>query len=472
MANGTTDFEKYPKYQLDKHGKVIKQILNTAESVFGMAEEKPVIKNTVGGGQHIVNEDNKPAVFTDDFLISEPQGVIYISPINKSVAIANYAKDEDIINMFKSQEEGDDTTNNEAELIPTPTPIIAFSSDNTRVFAYKLDTDGNPTTEEDTEPLYYFIDTDVLGNVKTSHSWYQSAITLPEFDSRKCSFQVIGAITPGDDFKTTDSEPALLYRIAPGLPVSSTCIDTDTGIKTCIVKKPTDDFLEVENKVPILNNPELINKVVYWVDSYNYETGSTNLKIQEGEVLDSESIELNLGEALFARIDCQVNPSAENTTFNTTNTLILTSQIKYTNFRTLQAPNILYNTTSKIATISHVDAMNPEQVTGRGFVFSIQRYNESTWSTEQVIYGDDPIEIPLAHIGDTLRVKSIAQFYNDSSYSYKTACEHVDGDSCDDDTTGDGTQEELFVDFAASDIVTAEYYEPQDTDWYGGEFTD
>ena len=58
MALGTTDFEKYPKYQLDKHGKVIKQILNTAESVFGMADEKPVIKNTVGGGQFIVNEDN------------------------------------------------------------------------------------------------------------------------------------------------------------------------------------------------------------------------------------------------------------------------------------------------------------------------------------------------------------------------------------------------------------------------------
>ncbi|MBO5424059.1 MAG: hypothetical protein J6A25_00930 [Lachnospiraceae bacterium] len=470
MANNTTgmsDFEKYPKYQLDKHGKVIKQILNTAESVFGMAEEKPVIKNTVGGGQYIVNEDNKPAVFTDDFLISEPQGIIYISPINKSVAIANYAKDEDIINMFKSQEEGDDNADNEAELTPAPAPIIAFSSDKTRVFAYKLDIDGNPTAEENTEPLYYFIETDILDNVKTSHSWYQAAITLPEFDSRKCSFQVIGAITPGDDFKTNDSEPALLYRISPGLPVSSAYMNTDTGIKTCTIKKPTDDFLEVENKVPILNNPELVNKVIYWVDSYDYETGTTSLKVQEGEVLDSNSIELNLGEVLFAKIDCQLNPSVENATFNTNNTLILTSQIKHTNFRTLQTPNILYNTTSKIATISHVDAINPEQVTGRGFVFSIQRYNESTWSAEQVIYNDDPIEIPLAHIGDTIRVKSIAQFYNDSSYSYKTACEHVD-----DDTPGDSTQEELFVDFAASDIVTAEYYEPQDADWYGGDFID
>lgn len=463
MALGTTDFEKYPKYQLDKHGKVIKQILNTAESVFGMADEKPVIKNTVGGGQYIVNEDNKPAVFTDDFRVEAQQGGIYITPIDKSVAIANYATDEDIINMFKSQEgEGGGDADDDTELTPALTPVIAFSSDKTRAFAYELDIDGNPTTEENTEPLYYFIDTDVLGNVKTSHSWYQAAITLPEFNARKCSFQVIGAITPGDNFTTADSEPALLYRIAPGLPVSSAYIDVETGIKTCTITKPTDDFLESENKVPILNNPELVNKVVYWVDSYDYETGVASQKVQEGEVLNSTSVELNLGEVLFAKIDCKLNSSMENATFSTNNTLILTSNVKYTNFRTLQTPSILYNTTSKIATVSHVDAINPEQVTGRGFVFSIQRYNESTWGPEQVIYGDNPIEIPLMHVGDTLRVKSIAEFYNDSGYNYKTACEHE----------GDDPQEEVFVDLTASGIVTAEYYEPQDTDWYGGEFID
>ena len=66
-----TDFEKYPKYHLDTHGITVQKILNTAEDVFGMAidsQETPVIQREVGGGQNIVNDKNRHALFCLRFL--------------------------------------------------------------------------------------------------------------------------------------------------------------------------------------------------------------------------------------------------------------------------------------------------------------------------------------------------------------------------------------------------------------------
>ena len=464
MANGTTtDFEKYPKYQLDKHGKVIKQILKTAEDVFGMADSQPIIKKKVGGGQNIVNEDDKPAIFTDDLTPNESEGKIYISPLNKSVAIANYATNEDIVNMFKTPTDSDDS-DSETTLVTAPTPVIAFSEDKTKVISYKLDENGETTTEENTEPLYYNIDTDVLGSLKTSHSWYQAAIELPELNPRVLSYQVIKAVTPGDDIETYDSEPALLYRISPGLPVSSATIDSAGNKEVCIMK-PTADFLKEENKVPVLTNPDLTNKVYYYVDKCDYGTGV----ITTGEIIEVDEsvkppITLGIGECLFSGIDCQFNSAAENPTHTADNTIRLTAQVKYTNFKKLPAPNIMYNSVNKLVTVDHVDPINEEVKTNRCFIYSIKKYNEDIWSAE-VVSTNGKLEVTLEHTGDVLRVKSRAEFYNDSSYEYCTACECTDNGASEGDTTL------AYVDLEASNIAEAKAYTPTDSDWYGGDIT-
>ena len=105
-------FDNYPKYQLTKHGKVINNILKTAESFFGMNYEFtdatindgfPKLNGTIGGGKKIVDEENTSAVFESQLSVVENEGKLVITtdktdPIG--LALSNYATKGQIEDLF------------------------------------------------------------------------------------------------------------------------------------------------------------------------------------------------------------------------------------------------------------------------------------------------------------------------------------------------------------------------------------
>ena len=105
-------FDNYPKYQLTKHGKVINNILKTAEAFFGMNYEFtdatindgfPKLNGTIGGGKKLIDAENTTAIFESQIALAEDAGKLVLTTDNKEeigLALSNYATEDHIKALF------------------------------------------------------------------------------------------------------------------------------------------------------------------------------------------------------------------------------------------------------------------------------------------------------------------------------------------------------------------------------------
>ena len=425
MALGTTDFEKYPKYQLDKHGKVINQILTTAEKVFGMAipkDETPQIKSEVLGGEHIKNNNKQPAIFTDDFKVTQTESshtALCIEPITQYVAIANYAIEADISSIFNkiddSPESGSDI------LVNAETPTINFSTVDGKLTVVAHFDSG----AEILDPFRFSVLTDELGSLTEEETYYQNALTLPEFGPIKLCLQTISAVTEGDNIKTLDSAPANLYRVSPGTPTIISSNSTNNTIIS-VIKAPTRDFLEAENKIPVLTNSDFNTAVEYFIKTCDYATGniSTTSTVQFGEgQVESTNITLQLGQALYTKINMEFASSGS--TFNSSNTILDIPTATVANYKKLNAPNLSINPATKYATIQFATNAVDTVYTTKAFIYNIRRFDQDDWGDDIIIEvpTTGSVTVKLDNVGDAIRVKACAECYKDSDYNYVTLCD-------------------------------------------------
>lgn len=134
MATNTTDFEKYPKYRLDKHGIVINRILTNAESVFGMAANTAAdvkLRSNIHGGKFIKeDENNTSAIFANDFNLEHlNDGIVTISSDNElhvELAVASYADADQIKAIFTTIEAENTDIDPEDEPEALAAPEIDF----------------------------------------------------------------------------------------------------------------------------------------------------------------------------------------------------------------------------------------------------------------------------------------------------------------------------------------------------------
>ena len=451
MALGTTDFEKYPKYQLDKHGKVINQILTTAEQIFGMAvpkNETPQIKAEVLGGQNIKNDNKQPAIFTDDFTVNTETGSsyasLYIDPIKQYVAIANYATESDVCDIFNKVDEPDATDPSTLPLAETPIAEFVSTADGVMI------TTRFDSGAEVVDPFCFSVSTDEIGSLNIAEeTYYQETLTLTDFNPVKLCLQTIKITTEGDNIETFDSIPACLYRISPGTPTIISSKSTNNSVIS-VVKAPTRDFLEAENKIPVLTNSDFNTSVEYFVKTCDYATGTilTSSIVQFGEgQLESTNIELELGEALYTKINMSFADTGD--TFNSSNTILSIPTAVVANYKRLNAPNLSINKINKMATISFAAAAPETVLTTKAFIYNIRRFGQDDWSEDQIIAvptsGDTTVSVQLDNVGDAIRVKACAECYQDSYYNYATLCE-CDPNQPDNDTV------EGEIDYLASGI--------------------
>ena len=131
-----TDFEKYPKYLLNKHGKVIQNILSNAETVFNMdadpgKNDDPVaIQIPLFGGENLRNEQDYAPIFEDaiNLQVDSETGIQSVGVkknkdgLELKMAIAEFATEDNILAMFPDMSFLE-------ELLPEPAPSLTFSTD-------------------------------------------------------------------------------------------------------------------------------------------------------------------------------------------------------------------------------------------------------------------------------------------------------------------------------------------------------
>lgn len=461
MSNITSDFEKYPKYHLDKHGKIIQQILDTADTVFGMApssEEVVGFKQTVTGAQHLLNDAGSRAVFTDDFHIDLEKGQVSLgSAVDTKLALANYATDADIKAIFTEVDTGDDVITPEQ----LPTPIAVFSTDASAVSV--TDEEGTPV---DTD-FYYTVETETLGIALEIQDSFQKEIELPELPKLPC-IQKITVICPGDDIFTLDSEAATLYRICAGIPELSVNSSNIFEIQPLTAVNPLDP------KAVLFNSADVSHEVRYTLLSYDYdekvESSTSNSLTTEAVI-----VTLHPGDTLEATIATTINDltSTEEYTpiFTAENTRIVPAVVRYSNLRQLNRPAIEYNSALKTVTLTHSNIDGTSDVS-KLFVCGIRRVTDNNWQdiSDYIISPVDPdagdlvtsLTLDVSHLstGDSIRVKSVAQHYADSPYAYFTLTNTTPS------TPSDPVEPAVnVIDSVASGILTSEKYDFNNYDW-------
>ncbi len=237
MATGISDFEKYPKYLLNKHGKIIQNILSNAESVFNMDavpgdDRDPIaIQAPIKGGENLHNANGVSPVFKDAFAIHEDTttGIksvgLDLDGISEDpeikMAIAEFATVEDINSIFTHLDPDGEPI---IETKPLPQPIISLIADNTTQFSI---TNGSITedTAQDLVGLTNYllhIYEDDISNVQDSPEYWPTIrqfmyidqvtetdpliVDAPEITASPASrFQKIYIQAIGDDFNSNSS---------------------------------------------------------------------------------------------------------------------------------------------------------------------------------------------------------------------------------------------------------------------------
>lgn len=449
-----TDFEKYPKYHLDTHGRIVQQILDNAETVFGMApegEDVPTIQSTVGGGQHIVNERNRRAIFGDDFTLDNMGGIVIRSAGNDNIkaAVANYATEDDILDIFASS--------TSADLIPANTPKILITGSQISI---SLDgSDGAyQNIEELTDTKLYYQVTN-LSSGDSTYTAVKMASELMSFAPNSCGVTKVGIIIPGDQVTTADSEPAYIYFIHPGLPEY-----TNTA----------NQYVFPNTEPSILGSINCFNSSIKYKEAtYNYTNG--DFKEEDVEELSADSLDITLteGKSIEIYYDVTFKEEVAEPTYDKAMTIICQPKLQLANYRKLTRPAISASNSLQFLTFAHgalVEDLGVAAV-AKSYVYSIQRTTESAWSADcYITTNEEPpqriINTPVVIAneftggrlvtGDLIRVKSVAaNYYYDSDYTYFVIPTAT--------TPGSGIYDGLVIDNATNGIVSAEPYTTTDS---------
>lgn len=450
---GISDFEKYPKYQLDKHGRIIKRILNTADSVFNMATENeiPEIQKTVKGGEKILDSQGTSAIFTSQISHIPDQGIINVSlpetadkPKIIPFAIGHFADEASIKSLFSGEGEPNDNT----PLVKLETPELCFTQDLKSLFV--IDKTNSSFIEPKLGHFCYKIITQT-DNTQATETVYQDILDLPTVNNEEIVYQTIEASILGDGVTSTTSDSAVVKRLSVGIP-TITITDSDSSIVGTI-SVPQSELLTKLNAD---------YKLYIATSLYNYETGVLSSS-EKTEIAPGSAYELGLGGAIIAWRVCN-SPDLFKLTVNQDGQIIACTgdliveepaQIRITNFKTLNPPIFSQNTFNNEFVFSHYTGPNDKIFTQRSFIYSIKKAGLDYFSEEQQYLGDTLV-IPVSE-GDIVKVKSVADFYNDSAYV-------VSEPYSEDFTPVDPIIPE--IDLAASGIIDIIHFDPDGTEWY------
>lgn len=398
-----TDFEKYPKYLLNKHGKVIQNILSNAEAIFNLDANPndpndPIkLQAQVMGGENLRNAKNAAPIFENaiKFHTDTDTGVTSIGLTLDSeaeepdllMAIANFADEAAVSQLFN--------TNNSSEFTESlPTPAISFSADYNTI---KLTTEGDSLL-----PMYYLL-------AVTS---YDSADTEPQvnyyyFDGNVTELPLINPIIEnntilqlytvsaiGDSFNTSNSTPSnnlqKLFLAAPKISFISESGDSENEkhvYKVEYIGQIQPDNITITSK--------------YHHTRYNYSTHTVTTvaeTIIEPEI--STEVTLQLGDTLTS----QTSGTA------TDDTIIINSATT--------EPKTLYKQLTS--------APNPQKIkSGVGYIYTLlpdQYRNDVAY-----IYTDIDGTEKVNNIIFTCRVKKAGQADFGQSMSITADCQLIDG---------------------------------------------
>ena len=395
-----TDFEKYPKYLLNKHGIIIQNILSNAESVFNLDanpnDENDVVQlqAPVKGGEFLKNSANASPIF-EDAIATHTDADTGITAIGLKLdptatqpdmlmAIANFADDEAISQLFN--------TNNSSNLAETlATPEITFNDDYTMI---ELSTEGASLP-----PMYYLLTTTehCLSTEAVDYKYFNAAttefvISSPIIDDYS-KLQVFTVTAVGDSFNTKNSEPSntlkKLFLAAPKISFISESGDGENEQHTYNVSYL--DNLQPENVT--------INSK-YYHTRYNYMT-NTVTKVEESpiELGSSTNVTLCLGDTL----------TGQTTATTTDDTVIINNTA---------APATLYKYVSS--------APNPQKIkSGSGFLYRLspdQYRNEIAYTYTDL----DQLE-KINNIIFICRIKKSGQTEFGAPITVTADCQNVSG---------------------------------------------
>lgn len=245
-----TDFDKYPKYLLTKHGKDIQNILNNAETFFGMQADSAAnvaIKQELSGGELLRNANGEAAVFRDAFTIMSEAGKVAIAledatdydpetevPAPVEVALANYATDSDIQKLF----EADPDSGDEPSITQKSTPVISFAENN----QIQISSPGNDGNRYLIQQVTYNADSTNKQELYTYT--YESVFTISDIIASDiaciCEYSVFSV---GNNITTLTSEKSntlTIVYLAPVIPEYTA--DLDAGGKKYKLSYPAESL--------------------------------------------------------------------------------------------------------------------------------------------------------------------------------------------------------------------------------------
>lgn len=458
----TTDFHKYPKYNLDKRGYAIQEILDVASETFGMLynlEENPAdhpsLQKTVGGAENLQNSDGAKILFLDQIDVVPEDGKInlILDTTNPSVvpaAIGNYATDEDIKALFA-------TVPGAGEFTPEESPVIKFSADGTKVIV-----EGISSEDINRIDLYKYIITTLQNNTNSTYEVFCGQIDIPNLDLAKVGQQRIECITLGDQVNTTDSNPVTLYRLSIGTPqIGSQILTSADGFTTTFnlyLPEPLTSTLLPEH-VKIANSKiKLIKVEVDYTKNLDAAIKCTSID----DYIPGDPCELTrtsaIGQAFIAACELPENAISSDNTLKPIN--LEDYQVIPADYRIISKIKQLNTPSASIVTtptpIVSVE-YNTDGILGDvAFYYSVHAAGE-TYTEDQLVTG--PISLQT---GDSIRIKAVSvpieldgynytfSLYNDSEY-YEYTVEEAP----------------VEVDFVASNIVLAVNYDPPASEcWY------
>ena len=397
-----TDFEKYPKYLLNKHGVIIQNILSNAESIFNLDanpnDENDVVQlqAPVKGGEFLKNSANASPIF-EDAIATHTDADTGITAIGLKLnpaatqpdmlmAIAHFADDEAISQLF--------TTNNSSNLAePLATPEITFNDNYTVI---ELDSSLTPMSYLLTTTSSC-LSTETVS--QTDHKYFNAAatefaISNPTIDDYSI-LQEFTVTAIGDSFNNKNSEPSnTLKKLVLAAPKISFVSESGDGEN----EQHTYNVSYLDSIKP--ENVEIISE--YYHTRYDYNESKV-IQVAESSI-DlgfSTNVTLHLGDTL----------TGQTTATATDDTVIINNAA---------APKTLYKYLSS--------APNPQKIkSGSGFLYRLSpdqyRRNEVACTYTDL----DQLE-KVNNIIFTCRIKKSGQTEFGAPITITADCQNVDGE--------------------------------------------
>lgn len=447
MASGTIDFEKYPKYLLNKHGTVIQNILSNAEAVFGMGTSEQTaiaIKQEIKGGENLKNSSGNSALFTDAITISEESGIVRLDLPGEhkdvNLAIAEFATIDHIKDLFTNTETGDDFDVEELPVLDTPD--IQFNINATEALVISPEQAG-------TVDYLFKIDSSELveaAEVTTAYEYAtpQNAVCPVPSNTNNLQKSIVHNITVqaiGDELLATTS-PRVEGIDYPQL--------QKVQLAAPIIELESITDLVPTYKISCLDTITLASATINY--NISYKVFDYNLARLAESIISVEPGETIMQElALGSSIESYATGSTllDNTKYFIENAV---SSNKYSFYKVLPySPNL----TNKINSVSGIVYLDPKQYRDAGVASHYQKYDGAgdpigdsvplsiqyicQVKPKDAVDFDEPIcldafdaegDIVIGlhlNAGDTFRVKArVTEFYQDSDFSADTVMPNID----------------------------------------------